>query len=140
MAKGILNKFAVIAGNKNAGLTAEEECTVVAPIKEVSGKAVHCRQAVKMAEEYLLALQNPEGYWVFELEADVTIPSEYIMLQRFLGREISPELRMRLENYLLDRQLPDGGWPLYAVDGFANISAAEAEDHDARAYHVGCLG
>lgn len=123
MAKGILKKFAVIAGNKKTGSPAEDEHTAVNPIKEISGKAVHCREAVKKAEGYLLALQNQDGFWVFELEADVTIPSEYIMLQRFLGREISPELGKRLENYLLDRQLPDGGWPLYAEDGFANISA-----------------
>ena len=31
-------------------------------------------QAVARAREALLALQHPDGYWCFELEADCTIP------------------------------------------------------------------
>jgi squalene-hopene/tetraprenyl-beta-curcumene cyclase len=46
------------------------------------------------------------------------------LLQRFLGRPLSAELRERLGNYLFSRQLPDGGWPLYGEDGFANLSAS----------------
>jgi squalene-hopene/tetraprenyl-beta-curcumene cyclase len=79
--------------------------------------------ALREASCFLASLQREDGHWVFELEADVTIPSEYVMLQRFLGRGISEDNRMRLGSYLLDRQMPDGGWPLYAVDGNANISA-----------------
>ena len=73
---------------------------------------------------FLASLQKEDGHWVFELEADVTIPSEYIMLQRFLGREIDEENRKRLGAYLLEHQLEDGGWPIYSVDGNANVSAS----------------
>jgi len=31
---------------------------------------------IERAKEHLLRLQNQEGYWVFELEADCTIPSQ----------------------------------------------------------------
>ncbi|WP_148204286.1 squalene--hopene cyclase [Syntrophotalea carbinolica] len=78
--------------------------------------------SLKHSREWLLSLQADAGNWVFALEADTTIASEYVMLQRFLGRPLAPELQQRLANYLLSRQLPDGGWPLYAEDGFANIS------------------
>ncbi|MDP6120966.1 MAG: squalene--hopene cyclase, partial [Rhodospirillales bacterium] len=36
------------------------------------------------AVEWLSACQAKDGHWAFELEADVTIPSEYIMLNHFL--------------------------------------------------------
>lgn len=82
-------------------------------------------EQIAMASAALLASrQQEDGHWVFDLEADVTIPAEYVMLQRFIGREMEPEISERLAAYILERQLPDGSWPLYAVDGNANISAS----------------
>ncbi len=66
-------------------------------------------------------LQSPEGYWVFELEADCTIPAEYIMLNHYLD-EINDEVERKLANYLRAIQGKDGGWPLFH-DGEMNISA-----------------
>jgi squalene-hopene/tetraprenyl-beta-curcumene cyclase len=34
--------------------------------------------AIKNAQDKLLSLQHKDGYWLFELEADCTIPAEYI--------------------------------------------------------------
>src|SRR5512144_1886089 len=70
-----------------------------------------------------LSLQNPGGYWVFPLEADATIPSEYLLLHRFLGRPMEAERRDRIARSIRRTQLPDGGWPLYE-DGAADISAS----------------
>ncbi len=81
------------------------------------------QKVIGKVQSLLFALQNPQGYWVFDLEADSTIPSEYILLQRFLGREIKPELKKSLTAYLRSKQLPDGGWPLFE-DGHADISAS----------------
>lgn len=77
--------------------------------------------AVGTALSRLLGLQSEQGYWVFDLEADATIPSEYVMLQRFLGRDMRPELKDKIARYLRNRQLPDGGWPLY-TEGPADLS------------------
>ena len=33
-------------------------------------------RALASARDALIALQNPAGYWCFELEADCTIPAE----------------------------------------------------------------
>ena len=63
-----------------------------------------------------------EGCFVYELEADSTIPSEYILLMHFLG-EINLDLEKKIKNYLLSKQNKDGGWPLY-YDGESNISAS----------------
>ena len=40
--------------------------------------------AIKNAQEKLLSLQHKDGYWLFELEADCTIPAEYIMMMHYL--------------------------------------------------------
>jgi squalene-hopene/tetraprenyl-beta-curcumene cyclase len=69
----------------------------------------------------LLEHQDQTGYWVFELEADTTIPAEYLFLQYFMGT-VDHEREARLADYILSRQLPDGSWPLYE-GGPGNISA-----------------
>lgn len=69
-------------------------------------------QAIGRAQEYLLSLQDPEGYWSGKLEADSTLTSEYVMLRRFLGR-MDRDRERKAANYLLAKQLPDGGWDLF---------------------------
>ncbi|WP_034633519.1 squalene--hopene cyclase [Maridesulfovibrio bastinii] len=81
-------------------------------------------EALKRVISRFKSIQSPDGYWVFALEADVTIPSEYIMFNRFLGREMDQEVADRLKNYILSKQMPDGSWPLHDEDGIANISAS----------------
>ena len=73
-------------------------------------------EAVSRACEILLGQQRRDGHWVFELEADATIPSEYIILQHYLGR-IEPELEARIAGYIRVVQGADGGWPLFYGGG-----------------------
>ncbi|HWF99127.1 MAG TPA: squalene--hopene cyclase [Steroidobacteraceae bacterium] len=69
-------------------------------------------QAIAAARDALIGQQRPDGHWVFELEADCTIPAEYILMMHFLD-EIEPELERKLAVYLRERQGGHGGWPLY---------------------------
>jgi len=80
-------------------------------------------EVIERARDRFLGIQHAKGYWVFDLEADSTIPSEYILLQRFFGRGIAPELGVKIGRYLRHRQLEDGGWPLYHA-GAGDISAS----------------
>lgn len=73
--------------------------------------------AVIKARQALIALQHPEGYWCFELEADCTVPSEYILMMHFMN-EIDEELEPRLARYIRNRQASHGGWPLFAGGRF----------------------
>jgi squalene-hopene/tetraprenyl-beta-curcumene cyclase len=41
--------------------------------------------AIDRAHHHLLELQDPAGFWLGELEADVTITSEYLLLRHLLG-------------------------------------------------------
>ena len=40
-----------------------------------------------------------EGCYIYELEADSTIPSEYILLMHFMG-DINVKLEIKIQNYL----------------------------------------
>ncbi len=69
--------------------------------------------AIEKAQHALIQLQNKEeGYWLFELEADCTIPSEYIMMMHYLG-EIDEALQNKMAVYLRARQSADGSYPLF---------------------------
>jgi squalene-hopene/tetraprenyl-beta-curcumene cyclase len=69
-------------------------------------------RSVADARDALAARQSAEGYWLFELEADCTIPAEYIMMMHFLD-EIDAALEVKLCRYLRAAQSDNGGWPLY---------------------------
>ena len=80
-------------------------------------------QAVNDAARALISKQKDDGHLVFELEADATIPAEYILYTHFLD-EREPELERKIANYLREIQDPKtGGWPLFHGGDF-NISAS----------------
>ena len=79
-------------------------------------------RAIVDARDALVARQHAEGYWLFELEADCTIPAEYIMMMHFLD-EIDVALETKLCRYLRAAQADHGGWPLYHGGDF-NISCS----------------
>lgn len=70
------------------------------------------RQAIQRTRDWLLAAQKPDGHWVGELEGDTILESEYILLLAWLGRHES-RIARKCARYLLEKQLPDGGWSLY---------------------------
>jgi squalene-hopene/tetraprenyl-beta-curcumene cyclase len=73
--------------------------------------------AIDAACDELIRLQCPQGCWQFELEADCTIPAEYIMMMHFLG-ELDAPLEVKIAAYLRARQAEHGGWPLYHNGAF----------------------
>ncbi len=78
------------------------------------------------ASEALLRLQRPDGHWVFELEADATIPAEYVLFVHYLGETPDLELERKIGVYLRRIQGDHGGWPLYhagALDVSATVKA-----------------
>lgn len=77
---------------------------------------------VAHAQARLLREQKPDGHFVFELEADATIPAEFVLLTHFLARP-DPELEQAIAVYLRRIQGAHGGWPLFH-DGAFDISAS----------------
>src|SRR3712207_3145289 len=81
---------------------------------------------IEAASQALVACAHADGHWRFELEADATIPAEYILLKHYLGEPAESGLEEKIAAYLRRIQLQDGGWPLYhggAFDLSATVKA-----------------
>ncbi|MGA9866239.1 MAG: squalene--hopene cyclase [Acetobacteraceae bacterium] len=79
-------------------------------------------EAVARAAAALARRQRDDGHWVFELEADSTIPAEYVLLEHFLDR-IDDPLEQKIGVYLRANQGAHGGWPLFHAGAF-NLSCS----------------
>src|SRR5271165_1093733 len=80
-------------------------------------------KAIDSATQAMLACQRDDGHWVFELEADTTIPAEYILLKHYLAEPADPAMEEKFATYLRARQGEHGGWPLFQ-DGDFDMSAS----------------
>ncbi len=80
-------------------------------------------KSISAATQGLLGYRQSDGHWVFELEADSTIPSEYILLRHYLAEPVDAALEAGIANYLRRTQGNHGGWPL-VQDGPFDISAS----------------
>ena len=78
--------------------------------------------AQSAAADWSIANQKPDGHWVYELEADATIPAEYVLLVHYLAETPNLELERKIGVYLRRIQGAHGGWPLYHEGAF-DISA-----------------
>ena len=72
-------------------------------------------------------LQRDDGHWVFELEADATIPAEYVLLRHYLGEPRDEEIEWKIGVYLRRIQSDaHHGWGLFhggAFDVSASVKA-----------------
>jgi squalene-hopene/tetraprenyl-beta-curcumene cyclase len=80
-------------------------------------------QSIASARDGLLTFRKPDGHWVFELEADCTIPSEYVLLRHYLAEPVDAELEGKISAYLRRTQGTHGGWAL-VQDGEFDMSAS----------------
>ena len=49
-------------------------------------------RSISAATRAILDCQKPDGEWCFELEADCTIPAEYVLMRHYLGEPVDFEL------------------------------------------------
>ena len=80
-------------------------------------------KSIASATQGLLGYRQPDGHWVFELEADATIPAEYILFRHYLGEPVDAPLEAKIAVYLRRIQGAHGGWPL-VHDGAFDMSAS----------------
>src|ERR1700738_1515355 len=71
---------------------------------------------LRAATDAVLAEQRPDGHWVYELEADATIPAEYVLMVHYFAEEPNLELERKIGVYLRRIQGAHGGWPLFHED------------------------
>ncbi|MFB2770761.1 squalene--hopene cyclase [Pelatocladus sp. BLCC-F211] len=81
--------------------------------------------AIAASQNYLLSIQNPQGYWWAELESNVTITAEVVLLHKIWGTDKSRPLH-KVETYLRSQQRQHGGWELFYDDGGELSTSVEA--------------
>jgi squalene-hopene/tetraprenyl-beta-curcumene cyclase len=81
---------------------------------------------IASATKALLDAQKPDGHWCFELEADATIPAEYVLLRHYLAEPVDAELERKIAIYLRRVQGAHGGWPLFHEGAFDMSASVKA--------------
>jgi len=85
----------------------------------IGGEALD--RSIERSRDFLLSCQDEEGYWVDELEANVTISAELIFFMHFTDR-LDPVKQDQIVKYLLHLQREDGSWPLF-YGGLCDINS-----------------
>ena len=70
------------------------------------------------ARDALLSLQKQDGHWCFPLEADCTIPAEYILMMHFMD-DIDVDLEVRLARFIREKQDPSMVAGRYTMAGIS---------------------
>ncbi len=79
-------------------------------------------QVISRAQQALLRLQKPEGYWHAPLEANAEMNAEYVIFTHFMDC-VDPQEEAKIKKYLLETQQPDGSWSLFAGgEGYLSTS------------------
>src|SRR6201988_4011552 len=92
------------------------------PVSNTPIDNVDLDRAIGAATDALLARQRDDGHWGFALEADATVPAEYVLLRHYLGEPVDAALEGKIAAYLRRIQGDHGGWPLFA-QGDLDVSA-----------------
>jgi squalene-hopene/tetraprenyl-beta-curcumene cyclase len=87
----------------------EPSSTISQSIRPLSAQV---RRAIARTRQWLLHEQQADGCWCAELQGDSILESETILLLAYLGRE-SSDLAKQAAAYLVEQQLPGGGWAMY---------------------------
>ena len=77
---------------------------------------------IDSATNALLACQRPDGHFQFALEADATVPAEYVLFRHYLGEPVDAAREAGIAAYLRRIQCSHGGWSLL-TDGAFDMSA-----------------
>ena len=89
-------------------------------------RGLDAEKAVEAATRALLGCRQADGHWVFELEADATIPAEYVLLRHYRGEPVDAVLEQKIAGYLRRIQGAHGGWALYHQGGFDMSASVKA--------------
>ena len=107
-----------------SGAAARQETGLPGGTAAASPRTIDARLdgAIDEARNRIIADQAEDGHWLYELEADATIPAESILLEHFIG-DVDADIQAKLAQYLRNIQADHGGWPLYH-GGDLNLSAS----------------
>ena len=91
-----------------------------------SAGGLELERCIEAAATALIQRQQADGHWVFELEADATIPAEYVLFTHYLGEPADAALEAKIAAYLQRIQGDHGGWPLFHGGQFDMSASVKA--------------
>src|SRR4249920_848817 len=92
----------------------------------IPGEFLDVEGAIRAATDAILAEQRPDGHWVYELEADATIPAEYVLMVHYFAETPNLELERKIGVYLRRIQGKHDGWPLFHEGAFDMSASVKA--------------
>src|SRR2546423_14770043 len=105
-------------------------------IEEITAKNIDARSlerdefvarvdyTIGRAQQRMIELQHPEGYWHGALEANAQMNAEFIIFSRFMEAS-DPALEAKLKDHLLETQQADGSWNLFpGGEGYLSTTIA----------------
>jgi squalene-hopene/tetraprenyl-beta-curcumene cyclase len=69
-------------------------------------------ETIRRAQEHLLGLRKPEGYWLGELMVDSTLVADTLAYHHWNGK-VDATWQRKAVHHLFSLQLADGGWNIY---------------------------
>lgn len=75
---------------------------------------------ISRARDYIISLQQNDGYWQATFEMDVRQTAEYVFLKHFFD-DVDIEEERKMLGHILKLEKPEGGWSIYP-DGPVDIS------------------
>jgi squalene-hopene/tetraprenyl-beta-curcumene cyclase len=106
---------------RRSAITTQPLSAIAAEASNSSKWSRRVTEVIDRSQRFFLTTQAPRGFWVGELQSNVTIIAEYIMFQYFL-RHRDPKRLRKAVRHILRTQLPDGGWNIY-FGGPSELSA-----------------
>jgi hypothetical protein len=104
--------------------------------------------AIDAGVRRLLELQSPGGWWVGELESNVTMTAQHLFWHHFLGLR-TPELDRRIAAELLARMREDGTWSIWwegppdlstTVEAYVALRIAGVDPGDKTRAYINAMG
>ena len=102
------------------------DTTIISPAPATSKLDPALERHIRAATDALLADQQADGHWVFELEADATIPAEYVLMVHYFAETPNLELERKIGVYLRRIQGKHHGWPLFHEGDFDMSASVKA--------------
>ena len=71
-------------------------------VNDDAGVHALLKQAISRAQQHLISLQHPEGYWIGELIVDSTLCSDYVTFMHWAG-DVDLDLQQKCIDHILSQ-------------------------------------
>lgn len=96
------------------------------PDRSIAPNAQALAASIAAASSAIQSHRKADGHWVYELEADATVPAEYVLMRHYFAEPIDAAIESKIGNYLRRIQNDNGGWSLFYGHEFDMSASVKA--------------